>query len=366
MQIIRKRLSETEGQNPGQRYNPDCDCIEYTPDGGITWVEDETSDPRTNPVYLLPPNTEPDIPCAAAAGMVAYIRASVDTAIDTATIVGLANGIFAIVVAFLPITILAAVIIAIAEYLIGLGAAALIAAFTEPVYEQLLCIFLDELDADGRITEEGFTDAQAVIASEIGDVVVDGVIAVLYSSTGAIGWSNAGAQLADGEADCAVCRDEHCLYIDFKITDGSEYGVTLGAGLGDGNWIPGSGWQSVASGGGQDVYLTWIFPNDLECYAVESTYTKTTGSGVNNASNLRSLHPLTNYATTQVAIESYNPVPVFSQTNAIIDPAYPLLSGFSHDVNTGDTAGSDPCWIEAFILRYRGEIPPGWTDNCPD
>lgn len=202
MELVRKELSATEGQAPGQRYNPDCDCIQYTPDGGVTWLDDPSADPRTNIIYLLPPNEEPDPRCAGAAGMVAYVRQSVDTAIGASTVIGLANGIFAIVVAFLPITILAAVVIAIAEYLIGLGAAALIVAFSEETYDKLLCIFYDHAEADGSITEAGFTAAQAQIASEIGDVVVDGVIAALYSATGFVGWSNAAASLADPDAEC--------------------------------------------------------------------------------------------------------------------------------------------------------------------
>lgn len=207
MQLIRKRLSESEGTPPGTRYNPDTDTVQITPDGGLTWTDDPGSDPRKNPAFQLPPNTAPDVKCAAAAGMVAYIQNSVDTAIEASTVIGLANGIFAIIVAFLPITILAAVVIAIAEFLLGLGAAALIAAFTEETYDELRCILYCYLDDDGRLTEEGLANAQVKIASEIGDVVVDGVLVALISGTGYVGFNNAGAALADEDADCSECED---------------------------------------------------------------------------------------------------------------------------------------------------------------
>jgi len=236
MKIVRKELSPVEGQAPGQRYNPDCDCIEVSVDGGVTWTPSPGADPRTNTAYLLPPNTEPDPRCAGAAGMVAYVRASVDTAIDVSTVIGLANGLFAIVVAFLPITILAAVVIAIAEYLIGLGAAALIAAFSEETYDSLLCIFYNNAEADGSITEDGFEAAQADIASQIGDIVVDGVIAALYSSTGFVGWSNAGSQLADPEADCVDC-DGWCHLSEFLFGMDS-YSIDVGSGGDFGTYTP--------------------------------------------------------------------------------------------------------------------------------
>jgi len=216
MQLIRKRLSETEGTPPGTRYNPDTDTVQITPDGGVTWTDDPGSDPRKNPSFQLPPNTETDVKCAAAAGMVKYIENAVDSAIDTTTVIGLANGIFAIVIAFLPITILAAVVLAVAEFLISLGAAALIAAFTSGVYEQIRCILYCFVDAQGFLTEQSLANAQAKIASEVGDAVVDAVISVLIQPTGVIGLNNAGSQLADGAADCSGC-DECVVYFCIEI-----------------------------------------------------------------------------------------------------------------------------------------------------
>lgn len=206
MQIIRKRLSETEGQPPNTRYNPECDCVEITVNGGVTWTQDDGSDPRVNPAFMLPPNDKPDVRCAAAGGMVAMVRSSVDAAIDTSTVIGLANGIFAIIVAFLPITILAAVVLAIAEFLVGLGAAALIGAFTEPVYQQILCIIYCHLDSSGRLTEEGLAGVQADVTAQIGDIVVDGVLAAIISATGYVGFNNAGSALANEDADCSECE----------------------------------------------------------------------------------------------------------------------------------------------------------------
>lgn len=205
MYIIRKRLLTTEGNPPGTRYNPDCDCVETTVDGGTTWTENPGADPRINPAYQAPPNTAPDPRCAAAAGMVHYIRTIVDAGIDGSTISGIGTTILAGVLLFLPISWFFALIAIIAESLIAIGGAALAFSFTEGVYDELLCIFYAQLDGDGRLDEAGLDAALAAANTQIGDFTVDAVLELTKQLAGFVGFNNAGVRYADPDADCATC-----------------------------------------------------------------------------------------------------------------------------------------------------------------
>jgi len=360
MELVRKELSAVEGQAPGQRYNPDCDCIEVTVNGGVTWTEDPSADPRTNIVYLLPPNEAPDPKCASAAGMVAYVRQSVDTAIDAATVIGLANGIFAIIVAFLPITILAAVVIAVAEYLVGLVAAALIAAFTEQTYEPLLCIFLEHVEADGTITEAGFTAAQAQIASEIGDIVVDGVISALYSSTGFVGWSNAGAALADPEEECPC---GWCELIDFRTGAHGFVAVELDFGV-EGALIPGVGWQPTVSDGGScdatgiNIYYNFagLLVDSIEVY-YENVFAGDFTSAPAGAWTALIANTGGGSADLTPPFENF----ILQLENLSLDDFYALIrSGYCCN-DCGDPGGA--ATIPQIVIRGQGE-PPGIGVPC--
>jgi len=270
--IIRKRLSEDEGNPPDTRYNPDCDCVETSADGGVTWVENAGADPRVNTAYQLPPNVEPDPRCAAAAGMVAYVRSVVDAGIAGTTAIGIANGVFAIVLVFIPVTWFFALIWAVGTAIFELGAAALAFSFTEEVYDQLLCIFYANIDGDGVMTDEGLASIYAEVEA-LGDITVTAAFGLAVQPMGFVGMTNAGAKLADDEADCDDCATCNAIY-DFTL--GEELGWSLVPGTVNPSFPVGTwdtdGWLSGAGLGAVQAVYIWFPCENPEYDSMEVEY----------------------------------------------------------------------------------------------
>lgn len=246
MRFVRKRLSENDIQPAGTRWNADCDCVQVTNDGGITWVDDPGLDPRTNPALLLPPNTGPDVKCAAAAGMTEYFRHNVDARIREVNVIGLANATFAIVGVFIPVGVIVGLFFAVSSAMLTYAAAIVEAAFTEDVYDDIRNLLYCLLDADGRIDDAGYDEFRLQLASSVGNVVVDGMVDLAFQMAGVVGLSNAGAKLADPDAECESCG--WCEVYDFAISD---YGFTGTMYLGEplAVWVDGVGFIANAAGG---------------------------------------------------------------------------------------------------------------------
>lgn len=208
MYVIRKRLAASEGSAPDTRYDPECDCMVTSTDGGETWVENEGADPRSNPAYLMPPNAAPDVRCAAAAGMVEDIRRVVNAGITGGGVVGIGTILIAFLV--LPFGLLWLLISTIAAAISGIGSFALNESFDEGVYAFLTCAFIENVDAEGRIDEAGYNDVMAQASAEYSNDVIDTMLALVWQMHGAVGMSNAGSLYADPEADCP-CGG--CVYI---------------------------------------------------------------------------------------------------------------------------------------------------------
>lgn len=202
-------------------------------DGGETWVPNPSADPRLNPAYNLPPNTEPDPPCAAAAGMVENVRKTLTAMASGVALAGAATqalgfllipGVGWLFTAFL--------LFAGGLFLAGAGATA--AAFTEEVYEWLLCAYRDQLDGDGRITTEGLQAVVDAADDEQPNPLVAGFLDLIHKAHGFVGFNNAGVTYADPAAEC-TCG--WCYVLDLSTTDGgwSPYGS------GQGHWQSGVG-----------------------------------------------------------------------------------------------------------------------------
>jgi len=76
--VIRKQLSEDEIGNPNYRYNSDCDCIQYSSDGGTTWADAPGSDMRHADAFRLPPRGGSDIQCSAAANAECWLQTYIE------------------------------------------------------------------------------------------------------------------------------------------------------------------------------------------------------------------------------------------------------------------------------------------------
>jgi len=229
--LIRKKLTADEFSTPFLRYNPDCDCVQFTPDGGETWIDQPANDPRTSDTYRLPPG---DDRCRAAEGMTAVIRAAVDARLATDGDIQLAGEILGIV-AFIPgFNVLWALIIALAAFAVTIAKDILEAAFSEPTYDQIRCIFFCNIGDDGQMSQAQFDDAYAALIDL--DAIPRTWCQNVMTTLGPVGMSDAGVAL-EAAADCDECPCGWCYTFDFVA---SESGWSLYPSAG-GTYS--SGWQ---------------------------------------------------------------------------------------------------------------------------
>lgn len=214
MEIVRKKLTADEITPANIRYNPDCDCVEQTWDGGTTWTPTPGADPRTSPAYRAPANSSDAPQCNAAANMVAALRDMVDADISADNSLSLATLLLGTALLFVPVAgWIADAFLLIADAIILLDQATIEAAFTSDVYDQLLCTFFCNIDPDGQMS-----DAQLVqFLSDVSDNYAFTVYSVVtnHSNTlGAVGWSNMGALGTGTGSDCSDCSCAWCYQWD--------------------------------------------------------------------------------------------------------------------------------------------------------
>ncbi len=243
MEIIRGRLSTKDFSPQSLRYNSDCDCVQYTPDGGATWVDDPSDDPRTSPKFLKPLKTGSDIRCRSAASMVKWLRDFIEYEAGILTagaeVVAVSNAAFALFDIIAPWAVLVQLLIDVAGTLFGIGGAALTAAFDEDVWDTLLCILFCHIGADGLVSDEQLIDIQALISADINTTAAL-VLNLIISTQGFIGLTNAGTLYEVGDEDCVACDCGWCFIEDLTLTDGG-YATLLGQARGE--WISGTGWR---------------------------------------------------------------------------------------------------------------------------
>lgn len=205
--LIRKKLTEDEFSNPALRYSADCDCVQFSPDGGTTWIDQPSNDPRSSDAYRLPPLTGTNEKCRAAEGMTELIRLMVNARIEDISSAELAGTILGIV-AFIPgFNVLWALILTFVALAFTIARELLEAAFTEPVYEQIRCIYFCNIDEDGQMSQEQFDAAYAALIDL--DALARTWVQSVMNLVGAVGMSNAGVAL-EAAADCDECECAWC------------------------------------------------------------------------------------------------------------------------------------------------------------
>lgn len=347
MEIVRKKLTEEEFSPSSIRYNEGTDTVQITPDGGATWVDNETLDPRHSDLLRLPPLTGSDKQCRAAAGMTALVRQLVDQRIDDATSVEFAGSILGIV-AFIPgYNVLWALIVALATFAFTIGREILEAAFTEEVYDQIRCIFFCNIDADGQMSAEQFAEAYTQLDDL--DTIPKLWVQNIFTSFGEVGLSDAGVALEQA-ADCDECACEWCAYQDFTTAMGDF--VPGDSGI---DWISGSGWRSKNYGGNncQDLFGTLDLTDIAITYAAATLNRSCDIGGGNVVLTFRLLRDGSQQALySNVPGVCGNPVTVELFDEVTIDQIY-------LDANSGLACGV--CYLTRYELHGFGDPPPGWT-----
>jgi hypothetical protein len=352
MFAIRKRLDARVGSPPNTRVNPDTGDVETTVDGGATWQPNPYGDPRINPVYMKPPPDVPDVQCAAAAGMVENVRRVIDGAAGGGTVAGIATVLLTLLL--IPgIGWMFAAMLLFASSFVAAGSAAVLAAFTEDVYDRLLCVFFENIDADGRVSWSQLEAVQSTMAGEFPDPLVGDVLAGIFQMHKEVGFTNAGVAYADPEADCE-CAPEWCRSWNFAETDGSADGWYAIYG----SYSPGVGWVGAPDGFGSS-YVIYL-ENDTAIPQFSNfvvTYIKNQGAGLNNNNSMQVYD-----ATGLIAVNNTNNL-ADEPLSKLIDDDHDNVTTLVAQINAGTGAVDAVVTIISISVRGYGENPFG-EDNC--
>ena len=238
MEIVRLFLTPDEVVPPYIRYDPDTDAIQISPDNGVTWNDDIGADPRHADGYRMPPLGGASPRCDAAANMVAALRGFVDTIINTLDYLALVNAAAGILARFIGlIGWLISLVLAIIDGLLVIGRSTIDTAFTEAVYDDILCIIYCRISNDGRVSASQLAAINDDILDQLG-ATVSAVWEYTMTGLGEVGLSNAGA-IGTETGDCGDCGDcGGCAY-DFDL---------------DGQGFIGETWGTYANVGTYDTY----------------------------------------------------------------------------------------------------------------
>ena len=102
MKIVRMKLTPDDLTPASIRYNSGCDCVQQTADGGTTWTDQPSLDPRHATGFLKPPLTGSDVQCRAAENMIQHIRDSIDSVINAVSDVQAATSLLNVIAVFIP------------------------------------------------------------------------------------------------------------------------------------------------------------------------------------------------------------------------------------------------------------------------
>lgn len=241
--VVRKKLSASEVDAPDTRWDAECGCVQTTPDGGATWIDNPGADPRLNTAYQRPSLTGMDARCDAATAMRDRVKSIVDAFITTATLTGAATSIWGVISILFPPAAIVAAILALVEFFLTIGVIDVVAVMTTEVYDQLLCIFYCNADANGQLSDASFAQVYTDIEAQLPEGAI-GIVERSIDIVGIVGINNAGA-LATETGDCTDCSCgwaavlETCTSLDaiFTLDQGTQTGV--GIVMTPGGWASG-------------------------------------------------------------------------------------------------------------------------------
>lgn len=216
MRIIRKELATAQVYPDNLRYDETNDVVQYSPDGGTTWIDDPGSDPRLHNAYP-PPDTD-DPRCDAAARMtgllIDYEQQLEDLAQAGAATAEIATAIL-LFLAFIPlIGVLTAVFVGISLQVVTVGYAALHAAFLGFDWSAIQCQLYQQVDNLGNITDGGYEAFYAWMESNYTGTVLS-FLELMLSSLGRAGLNDAAATRGE-TGDCSSICSGYCYEWDFE------------------------------------------------------------------------------------------------------------------------------------------------------
>lgn len=199
--------------NRKTRYHPDTGKLQYSDDDGLTWTDAPTSDdPRfSSPVMPPPPDLAAegdDRKCQMAHNATTFYKSLVDDQIAAANaganLLSLLTALISVIGFILsggtaPILLMVAV-----QAIASLGGAAVSAAMTAQVYEDLKCILFCHIPDDGIITEAVWQAVKADINQQFTGVAQT-IMWHHFNGVGPVGLQNMCYLSAGTAADCSAC-----------------------------------------------------------------------------------------------------------------------------------------------------------------
>jgi len=202
VEIVRKYLTPDEVSPANVRWNETTDAVQVTNDGSV-WTDVPDIDPRHSDVYRLPALTG-DARCDAAARIVALWQETLNNFVTVTDVAWVATWLAGIVVILTGgVGVLVFIIWAVIQALIGIGRNNIAAAFTQQVWDDILCIVFSGISTNGQVTSGQRVAIMTEIQATFGGVVWS-TIAQLDKLYGEVLESNAGVTRTE-TGDCAAC-----------------------------------------------------------------------------------------------------------------------------------------------------------------
>lgn len=208
--LARKLMSGCCGDGQQHRFTEEG-VYQTSDDGGETWYDDPSGDPRTNATYY-PPLAGADgseKACEGAANAQEFFKQNLIDELTTGQAYAEIYAVLVGIVAIAGVTGIGIVIAILAAAIFVAGITVVQAAFTSDVWQDFKCILLCHISNDATYTEDQWN----AVKSDIGSTFTGIVEVILFqwvNALGYIGLSNAARSNMALGADCSDCNCENC------------------------------------------------------------------------------------------------------------------------------------------------------------
>jgi len=336
-----------DGTPTNTRITPDGK-LQVSYDEGITWEDAPELDPRYTSVEFQPlPGVDgDDKKCNAAASAMTVIKDDIMAKLSSSGLgISMVALIAVIMAIYLSAGTLAPLVTALVSAAMGVGYAAVAAAFTGEVWETFKCILYCRMENDASFTENGWQLVMSDIDDQLTGIAAD-LLRKTVSAFGPIGMTNAARSSRAEDSDCSECgcEEEWCYKWNFLVASG---GWVADSAVGA-QWVSGQGWKSDETQGQIYIRLSLIDPT-----TVTSVRVKASAIAPNGGVGTRDPFPFRNSASGATEATF-----VFNSTTDEFGVAFD--SNFS--------GGNNPVYNGAITeveIRGRGVNPIG-LDNCDE
>jgi hypothetical protein len=264
------------------RYNVETDKVQTDFGETGTWIDNPLLDSRHSDVFRIPPRVTDDTRCDASKGMADGFKSFIDAGIHYTQIAQITDAVVGFLLIFLPeVGIFITIIIAAAEALLTAGSDALSTDFTDAVYQEIECVIYCNITSAGTVSGAQKEAIRAGVQATQPTIIYDLFLAYLLL-VGEVGLQNSGAK-STATGDCSSCSCDLCHEVDFRLSDGSGDGVTIGTGT----YVAGVGVEGVFAdvNNQADVEIFWSLGVTLNVSHYDIIYSKGGGAGSQNVNN---------------------------------------------------------------------------------